>query len=26
MKVDRCPLCGAWRWRGVCLTPHGRRG
>ena len=20
--VDRCPLCGAWRWRTTCRTPH----
>jgi hypothetical protein len=22
--VDRCPLCGAWRWRLRCTTPHDR--
>lgn len=22
--VDRCPLCGAWRWRLTCRTPHKR--
>lgn len=20
--VDRCPLCGAWRWQTRCHTPH----
>lgn len=20
--VDRCPMCGAWRWCRKCSTPH----
>lgn len=24
-NVARCPLCGAWTWRGKCLTPHERK-
>jgi hypothetical protein len=22
-RISRCPLCGAWRWRLTCRTPHG---
>lgn len=22
--IDRCGLCGAWSWRGICRVPHDR--